>query len=94
MLVDAIPNLKKTNDRVLFQNAEGNINAGVCFNDPDIEFKELSWFNILAEQMTRTLNHQELNKEELIFLDEESGLMSCYAGLHRYSECPYLSQII
>ena len=83
MLVDAIPNLKKTNDRVLFQNAEGNINAGVCFHDPDIGLQELSWFNILAEQMARTLKDQPLDGE-LIILDEESGLMSCFAELQRY----------
>ena len=76
---DAIPNLKKTNSRVLFQNAEGNINAGVCFNDPDIGFQELSWYNILAEQIARTLTLDE----KLIFLDEKSGLMSCFAELQR-----------
>lgn len=40
--------LKDTNHRVLFQNAEGNINMGIWFNDPEIELYDICWFNYLA----------------------------------------------
>jgi len=36
---------------VLFQNAEGNINMGVYFNDPDVEWSDIYWYNILAKDI-------------------------------------------
>ena len=68
-------------DRVLFQNADGNINAGVFLHDPDVEFREdFYWFHLLAERMFRTLN----SNSEFTYLNEESVTLSCYAELHRY----------
>ena len=79
-MVNAVDELKGTHHRVLFQNAEGSINAGVFFNDPDIEFEDMCWFNILADQMLRSMERNE----NLIYLDEEFGTQSCYVELHRY----------
>ena len=33
---------------VLFQNADGNINMGVWFDDPDIEMNDIRWYNIFS----------------------------------------------
>ena len=35
--------LKGSDHRVLFQNAEGNINMGVLFNDPDVDLVQCSF---------------------------------------------------
>ena len=68
-------------DRVLFQNADGNINAGIFLRDLDIEYSEdFYWFHLLAERMFRTLK----NNTELTYLNEESITLSFYAELHRY----------
>ena len=79
-MVDAVNELKGSNHRVLFQNAEGNINAGVFFNDPDIEFEDISWYNCIADQMLRSMERNE----NLVYLDDEFGTQSCYVELHRY----------
>ena len=47
--------LKGSNHRVFFQNAEGNINMGVLFNDPDIELDEILWFYNLASEITYSI---------------------------------------
>ena len=78
MLSD-IANLKGTNNRVLFQNAEGNINMGVWFNDPDIEINDIFWFNIIAREINISLD----NNEGLIYKDQELNTLSCYVELHR-----------
>ena len=71
--------MKGTNNRILFQNADGNINMGVWFNDPDISTYDLFWFNIIAREMNRSLR---LN-EGLVSIDPELNIRFCYVELHR-----------
>ena len=70
--------LEGTDHRVLFQNAGGNINMGVFFNDPDVGFDDEVWYNELAMEI-----HESLDNEELISVDEELNIRSCYVELHR-----------
>ena len=63
----------------MFQNAEGNINMGVKFNDPDVGLEDIAWYNHLSDQMM--ISWQK--NEELITFDEESNTPSCYVELHR-----------
>ena len=74
--------LKGTNAGVLFQNADGNINMGVWFDDPDIEMDDIRWYNILAKEIKNLL---DLN-EGLISIDREYKTKSCYVELHRNGE--------
>ena len=71
--------LKGTDHRILFQSADGSINMGVCFNDPDIDIYDIYWFNEVAIQMTHSLGANE----GLISIDEELQTRSCYVELHR-----------
>ena len=73
--------MKGTNYRILFQNSEGNINMGVWFDDPNIDYYDISLFNFIAQLMENSLN---LN-EELISVDNELQTKSCYVELHRNS---------
>ena len=68
--------LKSSNHRVLFQNADGNINMGLFCNDEDID---IYWLNCIAIDMECAL----LNNEELIRTDKESQTQSGYVELHR-----------
>ena len=71
--------LKGTKHRVLFQNADGNINMGVCFNNPDIENYDLFWFTVLAKMMEHSLKQNQ----GLISVDRKLKTKSCYVELHR-----------
>ena len=71
--------LKGSNHRVFFQNAEGNINMGVLFNDPDVDLDDIFWFNALCLAIFESLRR----KEGLISIDEELKTYSCYVELHR-----------
>lgn len=75
-----VAQFKNSKHRVLFQNAEGNINAGVWFNDPDVELQDICWHNTLANQMFLSVREDE----GLISIDEEFGTQSCYVELHRF----------
>ena len=75
---DDVPKLKGSKHRVLFQNAEGNINMGVFFNDPDVDLDEIFWYNELAENIK--VNEEN---EGLISIDEKLNTRSCYVELHR-----------
>ena len=79
VIYDDVPKLKGTGHRVFFQNAEGNINVGVFFNDPDVELDDIFWYNTLA----RAINDSLLKNEGLISVDEELNTCSCYVELHR-----------
>ena len=68
-----------SNHRVLFQNADNNINMGVIFNDPDLELDDIYWYMVLAEDMGASLK----NGEGLITLDKKMNTKSCYVELHR-----------
>lgn len=74
--------MKGTDHRVLFQSADGSINMGVCFNDPDMQIYDIYWFNEIAQEMTRSL----IKNEGLISVDEELQTRSCYVELHRNSK--------
>ena len=89
--------MKGSDHRVFFQNAEGNINMGVLFNDPDVELDDIFWYNMLAIEMEDSM----IEKEGLVSVDsinvhntgEVSGnelstgkelkTYSCYVELHR-----------
>ena len=71
--------MERSDHRVLFQNAEGNINMGVFFNDPDVNLDDIYWYNTLALMMSFSM---EAN-EGLIVFDEELNTYSCYVELHR-----------
>ena len=74
--------MKGSEHRVFFQNAEGNINMGVLFNDPDVGLDELFWYNELAMAINISLERNE----GLISIEEELNtyiVYSCYVELHR-----------
>ena len=71
--------MKETDHRVLFQSADGNINMGVCFNDPNVKIYDIFWFNEVAKEMALSL----IDNEGLISIDEELQTKSCYVELHR-----------
>ena len=71
--------LKGSKAGVLFQNAEGNINMGVWFDDPDIEMEDIYWYNLLAMQIKVSL----LLNQGLVTIDKEHNTKSCYVELHR-----------
>ena len=83
-----------TNHRVLFQNAEGNINMGVMFNDPNVELGDFYWYNNLAEQLQKCLITQKCSlggrkNEELVSYDKKRDILSCYVELHRNGSKTY-----
>ena len=51
MLGGDLSKLKGSDHRVFFQNAEGNINMGVLFNDPDVELDDILWYFNMASEM-------------------------------------------
>ena len=71
--------MKTTDHRILFQNADGSINMGVCLNDPDMEVYDICWLNYLAIQMNESLNRNE----GLVFMDIELQTRSCFVELQR-----------
>ena len=80
--MEEIESLKGSNHRVLFQNADGNINMGVIFNDPDLELYDIYWYLALANQMEISL----ARNEGLITIDRKLNTKSCYVELHRNGE--------
>ena len=74
-----VETLKGSDHRVLFQNAEGNINMGLLFNDPDVDWDEIHWYNVLLMPMIDSFKANE----GLIVFDEELNTYSCYVELHR-----------
>ena len=79
-MVAHIAAMKGQDHRVLFQNAEGTINMGVWFNDPEIELSDIFWYNHLGTMM----NNSIANEEGLCTFEEDRGIMSCYVELHRH----------
>ena len=67
---------------VLFQNADGNINMGAWFNDPDIEMEDICWYNYLAEEIEKSLD----KTEGFISVDKKHNTRSCYVELHRHGD--------
>ena len=78
-MVPHIAARKGQDHRVLFQNAEGTINMGVWFNDPEIELSDIFWYNHLGNLINNSLAH----KEGLCSIDETGRIKSCYVELHR-----------
>ena len=74
--------------RVLLQNADGSINMGVIFNDPDLELDDIYWFIALALKMEKSL----ARNEGLITVDRQLNTKSCYVELHRNGEPKFLFQ--
>ena len=86
--MDEVMEMVGTDHRILFQNAEGNINMGVMFNDPNVELSDFYWYNNLAEQMQECLMTQKCSmgrnkNEELVSYDKKRDILSCYVELHR-----------
>ena len=71
--------MKGSNHRVLFQNADENINMGIIFNDPDLELSDVHWYILLAETMEKSL----IKNEGLITVNRKLNTKSCYVELHR-----------
>ena len=67
------------NHRVLFQNEAGDINMGICYNDPILDVYDIHWFSVLELEMETSI----LKKEGLIMQDEEFETLSCFVELHR-----------
>jgi len=78
-----------TRHRVLFQNAEGTINMGVMFNDPDVEISDLFWYNVLAQQLMDGWIEREVNGG-LVSYDKKRDILSCYVELHRNGSLEYI----
>ena len=81
--------LKDSHHRVLFQNAAGTINMVQLFDHPDIELKDIAWFQILGQCMLQQYysNHEKKSKRFIEIKegdpDMEMKWMSCYVELHR-----------
>lgn len=71
--------MRGTNHRVLFQNLDGNINMGVRFDDPNIDYYDICLFNFLAQMMEVSLGFSD----ELISEDDDLQTKSCYSELQR-----------
>ena len=67
------------NHRVQFQNEAGDINMGICYNDPILDVYDIHWFSVLELEMETSI----LKKEGLIMQDEEFETLSCFVELHR-----------
>ena len=66
------------NHRVLFQNANGNINMGVWYDDPVRDIYEIAWFSTLSLEMEKAGK-----TKGLISIDKEFKTKSCYVELQR-----------
>ena len=66
------------NHRVLLQNADGNINMGVWYDDPARDVYDVAWFGILSLEMETASK-----TEGLISRDEEFDTTSCFVELQR-----------
>ena len=77
--------MKGTDSRVLFQSADGKINMGVWFSDPDIEMYDICWLNVIAREINREMVREKYlsSNEGLITIDNELDIRSCYVELHR-----------
>ena len=82
--------LKGSEHRVLFQNAEGNINMGILFDDPDVKLDDIFWYNELAKDINSSLE----KNEGLISVDEELKTHSCYVELHRKGSLCYAALLM
>ena len=66
------------NHCVLLQNADGNINMGVWYDDPARDVYDVAWFGILSLEMETASK-----TEGLISRDEEFDTTSCFVELQR-----------
>ena len=78
-MVEHVASRKGKDDRVLFQNAEGTINMGVWFNDPEIELSDIFWYHHLGVMINNSLAYNE----GLCYIDRDRNVRSCYVELHR-----------
>ena len=53
---------------------------GVVFNDPDVEWSDIYWYNTLAEEIEEYI---EMCDNELISFDEKLEAYSCCVQIHR-----------
>ena len=71
--------LVRSNHRVLFQNAEGNINMGFLCDDPRNKTLEIYWMQLIGFLMEESLK----KKEGRVEVNHQSKTLSCYVELHR-----------
>ena len=71
--------LIRSKHRVLFQNADGNINMGFLFNDPRNKTLEIYWMQLIGLLMQESLK----KNEGLVEVNDQLKTQSCYVELHR-----------
>ena len=69
----------QSNHRVLFQNADGNINMGFLFDDPRNKTLEIYWMQLIGLLMEESLK----KNEGLVEVNYLLKTQSCYVELHR-----------
>ena len=69
--------LDRSNNKVLFQNADGNINMGFLFDDQRNKMVERYLMQHFALLM------QDPNNEDLVEVNHQLKTQSCYVELHR-----------
>ena len=69
--------LDRSNNRVLFQNADGNINMGFLFDDPRNKMVERYLMQHIGLLM------QDPPNEDLVEVNHGLKTQSCYVELHR-----------
>ena len=80
--------LVRSNHRVLFQNADGNINMGFLFDDQRNKTLEIYWMQLIGLLMEESLE----KNEGLVEVNHQLQTQSCYIELHRNSF--YNAQVI
>ena len=80
-MVAHIAAMKGQDHRVLFQNADGNINMGFLFDDPRNKTLEIYWMQLIGLLMEESLK----KNEGLVEVNHQSQTQSCYIELHRNS---------
>ena len=71
--------LRGSKYKILFQNAEGDINMGFLFNNPRIQRADIYWFQVFGIAIQESID----KNDGLVTVDENWKTKSCYVELHR-----------
>ena len=71
--------LKGSKHKILFQNAEADINMGFLFNNPRIQEADIYWFQIFGIAIQESID----KNDGLVSIDKIWKTKSCYVELHR-----------
>ena len=52
---------------------------GIVFNDPDVDFDDIYWYNVLAIHMKKSI----VENDGLVVFDYKLNAYTCYVELHR-----------